>query len=323
MNIEDTIVEGRPAVVLGDPGGLRATVVPGLAMLCSSLSCDGHEFLGHPETVGAWAERGAATGIPLLHPWANRLGGLRIAGLDRETVDPTSALVPLDENGLPIHGLRTVDAGWRVTAKEAGDAWALVAARLDFPSDGELGAMFPFPHSMEVEMSVAGDTLTVRSTLTATGDVDVPVSFGWHPYFRIPGVPRAEWVVDLPVACHAVLDGRGLPTGEERSVEIPMAPLGERTYDDLFPLHGTRPDFRLSGGGWRVEVIFGEGYPIAQVYAPATHDTIAFEPMTAPTNALITRESLRWLRPGETYEADFEVRVTAERNIASRAAARR
>jgi galactose mutarotase-like enzyme len=310
--LEDTIIEGRPAVVLVDPQGtLRATVVPGLAMLCSSLTRDGHEFLGHPETVAAWADRGAATGIPLLHPWANRLGGLRIAGLDHDTVDPASPLVPLDGNGLPIHGLRTVNAGWRVTAKEANERRALVSARLDFPSDGELGALFPFPHAMDVEMALIADTLAVRCKLTATGAVAVPVSFGWHPYFRLPDASRSEWVVDLPVACHAVLDERGLPTGDERRIEIPMAPLGERTYDDLFPLHGERPDFRLGGGSWSVEVAFGDGYPVAQVYAPSNHDTIAFEPMTAPTNALVTGESLQWLAPGESYEAGFEVRVSA------------
>jgi aldose 1-epimerase len=309
--IEETTVEGRPAVVLADPGGLRATVVPGLAMLCSSLMRDGHEFLGRPETIDAWARRGAATGIPLLHPWANRLGALRIAGLDRDTIDPLSPLVPVDGNGLPIHGLRTVDAGWRVTAQETDGARARVAARLDFSADGELGSAFPFPHALVVEMSLAGDTLSVRSTLTATGRVGVPVSFGWHPYFRIPDVPRSEWEVDLPVACHTVLDDQGLPTGRDEAIEIPVARLGDRTYDDLFPLNGARPDFRLRGGPWTVEVSFGAGYPMAQVYAPLSHDVIAFEPMTAPTNALVTGEGLGWISPGESHEATFTVRVTS------------
>lgn len=311
--IEETTVEGRPAVVLVDPAGvLRATVVPGLAMLCSSLTRDGHEFLGHPRTVAAWADHGKATGIPLLHPWANRLGALRIAGLHRDTVDPASVLVPVDGNGLPIHGLRTVDAGWRVTGQGADAAAAYVSGRLDFPTDGELGGAFPFPHAIEVTMSLSGDTLSVRTVLTATGAVDVPVSFGWHPYFRLPGVPRAEWEVDLPVTAQSVLDDRGLPTGETRDVVIPGAPLGERTYDDLYPLNGARPTFRLRGGGWAVEVAFREGYPFAQVYAPATYDTIAFEPMTAPTNALVAGESLVWVRPGETRGAVFTVRVGAE-----------
>lgn len=311
--IEQTTVEGRAATVLASPGGaLRATVVPGLAMLCWSLTLDGHEFLGHPETVDAWARRGAATGISLLHPWANRLGALRIAGLGRDTIDPSSSLVPLDGNGLPIHGLRTVDAGWRVTARHADGTGAMVAARLDFPAGGELGAMFPFPHAIEVAMSLGGDALLVTTTLTATGNVAVPVSFGWHPYFGLPGVPRADWQVDLPVACHAVLDRRGLPTGCEETVEIPVGPLGERTYDDLYPLRGAHPHFALSGGGRRVEVRFGEGYPLAQVYAPSSYDTIAFEPMTAPTNALVTGESLSWVDPGNAYNAEFQVRVTRE-----------
>jgi aldose 1-epimerase len=308
--IEEALVAGRPAVVLVSPDGtVRATVVPGLAMLCSSLTRDRREFLGHPETVAAWAERGAATGIPLLHPWANRLSSRRIGGLDHDTVDPSSSLVPVDQKGLAIHGLRTVDAGWRVTAQGADSERAHVTARLDFPVDGELGAAFPFAHVIEVTMALSADTLSVTTALTATGDVAVPISFGWHPYFQLPDVPRAAWEIALPVRCRAILDDHGLPTGREEAVEIPIAPLAARTYDDLYLLRGARPHFALRGGGWEVEVSFGQGYPVAQVYAPSDHDTIAFEPMTAPTNALVTGDALMWARPGETYAADFSVRV--------------
>ena len=37
---------------------------------------------------------------------------------------------------------------------------------------------------------------------------------------------------------------------------------------------------------------------------------IAFEPMTAPTNALVSGQDLKLLQPGEGYEASFSIRVT-------------
>ena len=55
-------------------------------------------------------------------------------------------------------------------------------------------------------MSLRSDLLTWSVTLTATGDVPVPVSFGWHPYLRLPGVPRAEWDLQLPLVREALLD---------------------------------------------------------------------------------------------------------------------
>ena len=37
------------------------------------------------------------------------------------------------------------------------------------------------------------------------------------------------------------------------------------------------------------------GYPYAQVYAPDDDDVIAFEPMTAPTNTLVSGQDLKLL----------------------------
>ena len=101
------------AYTLESPDGrCLATVVPDLAMLCWSLTLDGEEYVGRPNSLAAFARDWATTGIPLLHPWANRLGGDRIVGVAEATIPPTSRLVPRDERGLAIHGLNLADAGW-------------------------------------------------------------------------------------------------------------------------------------------------------------------------------------------------------------------
>ena len=106
---------GRPAYVLeGADGGVRATVIPDLGMLCWSLTLDGAELLGQPNSLDRFACDWATTGIPLLHPWANRLAGDTLIGVDHPTIDPASPLVPLDANGLPIHGLNLAGAGWTI-----------------------------------------------------------------------------------------------------------------------------------------------------------------------------------------------------------------
>ena len=66
----------------------------------------------------------------------------------------------------------------------------------------------------------------------------------------------------------------------------------------------------MAGGGRRIEVAFAEGYPSAQVYAPAGQAFICFEPMTAPANALISGgPALRLLAPGESHTATFTITV--------------
>lgn len=306
--LEPTVVAGRPAFLLtSHDQRVRATVVPDLAMLVSSLTLDGRELLGQPNSVEAFAARWATTGVPLLHPWANRLAGPELAGTGRPTLDTSSPLVPTDGNGLAIHGVNLADAGW-VTRVVVNDRAVRVAGLMRF-EDAARTALFPFAHELEVAVALEDHALRIATAVRPTGSSPVPVSFGWHPYFRIPGIPRGEWYVELPVHRRAVLDDLMIPTGRDVPVDPPAGPLTDTTYDDMFTELSPAPIFRLSGGGAWIEVASGAEYPIAQVYAPAGRDLIAFEPMTAPVNALVSGDGLRWVQPGDRFEATFTITV--------------
>jgi len=218
--------------------------------------------------------------------------------------------VRLDGNGLPIHGLAAASPYWAVTGAAADDDAAILSARLPFADHPELLAGFPFPHDLLVDVRLAGAELSIHTTLRPTGDVPVPVAFGYHPYLQLPGAPRAAWNVALPVRAQATLDDRGIPTGEVQEVAVATGPLGDRVYDDLFCRLADEPRFALEGAGRRLEVRFERGYPVAQVYAPEGQDFICFEPMTAPTNALVRGgAALPLVRPAGEYAACFSITV--------------
>src|SRR5262245_64692468 len=105
--IVQTSVDGFAARTLVSPsGGLEATFVVGAGMVGCSLRHDGEELLDPGGGVAKYARTGSTMGIPLLHPWANRLGGLRYAAAGRSvTLDPASGVLHLDETGLAIHGV--------------------------------------------------------------------------------------------------------------------------------------------------------------------------------------------------------------------------
>src|SRR4051812_1466376 len=109
---------------------------------------------------------------------------------------------------------------------------------------------------------------------------------------------------------HLELDERNIPTGASEVVAPECFVLGSRTYDDGCAGLERHASFALSGAGRRVVVRFGEGYPCAQIYAPADDDVICFEPMTAPTNALCSGEGLTWVPAGSSYTATFSISVT-------------
>jgi galactose mutarotase-like enzyme len=284
---ETSSIDGYPAVRLTSPAGLEATYAPTANMVGCSLRHDGDELLAQRGGLHKYATQGSTFGIPLLHPWANRL--------DLAT---TSPLVRRDANGLPIHGVVPWALDW-----EAGHEDARLSASARF--DGEdLLAVFPHPHTVRMDVALADTTLTVSTTVETAG---VPVAFGYHPYLQLPDVPRADWLVTLPVRTRLLLDDRTLPTGVTEPVdEPPRQPLGDRGFDDAYTDLTGEP-FALEGGGRRVEVRFTAGYPFAQVYAPPGDDLICFEPMTAPSNALATGHDL----PTSPHTASFEITVTA------------
>jgi aldose 1-epimerase len=307
-----TTVDGLQGAQIASPDhGLEATFVPSAGMVCCSLRHHGEELLAQRDGVRAYLERGATMGIPLLYPWANRLAGWSYS-VGGQVVDLAEAhsLLALDHNGLPIHGviaryLHWELAGAPVVATAAGGLRARM--RWDRP---DLLAVFPFPHVLELEARIDEQTLTVETTVRAGSSAPVPVSFGFHPYLTIPGADRSSWRVELPVKRRLQLDERMIPTGRSEPFDGEGFALQDSSWDDAFA-GLTRPTrFAVSAAGRRIELEFLAGYPYAQLFSPRGADFICFEPMAAPTNALLNGVELPLLEPGCEFRAAFRISVS-------------
>jgi aldose 1-epimerase len=308
-------IDGLEALTLGSQReGLEAAFVPGAGMVGCSLLHKGEELLGQRGGLAHYVADRGTMGIPLLYPWANRLSVRRFEVAGREVnLDAHAELVATDPAGLPIHGLLAAAHGWRVERHEASEQGGELAAVFDFRSRADLLEMFPFPHQVAIEATLGDGTLTMRTTVHASAGAEVPIAFGYHPYFRLPGVARSEWRVEVPVTERLGLDDRMIPTGRREPVEVEAGPLGARTFDDGYLAPADSAPMALTGGGRRIEVALGEGYPYTQVYAPADDDVVALEPMTAPTNALVAGGAeLPLVAPGGSYTASFTITVGGE-----------
>jgi aldose 1-epimerase len=296
------------AVVLaGDE--LRASFVPAAGMIGNSLTHRGEELLVQRGGLDAWRGTGRSFGLPLLHPWANRLRDWRYAAAGRAvTIDRSRGIVRADEHDLPIHGALAAAEDWDVVDAGAHGDSAWLAAALDYGRRDDRLSVFPFRHRLELDLRLEGEVLTITTTVEADGANEVPLAFGWHPWLSLPGVPRAEWELGLPARTTVALDDRKLPTGERAEAGAERIALGDRVLDDHCAV---AEDARLvlAGGGREIAVEWAGGYRYAQVFAPAALDVACLEPMMACVAALSTGEDLEIAQPGERVSARFRVRV--------------
>jgi len=290
-------------------GDLQAVLLPAHGMLVASLRYQGVEILRRVEDLKAAAARGSSAGIPLLYPWANRLAEPRYRVLGREVVlDRSSPLLHFDEQRLPMHGVPWPLLPWRVIGARPD----FLRAQLDW-SSSHLLAVFPFRHRVELAATLCPASLTLDTTVVASAESPVPVSFGFHPYLGFSAPARAHWQLQLPAMRKLVLDGRGIPTGEEEPFAGFNAELGESSFDDGFALREEQTTFSVRGATCKVSVELLAGYRHAQVFAPKDTDYIALEPMTAPASALTSGRGLRFVSPGERFQAVFRIRIERAR----------
>jgi aldose 1-epimerase len=301
-----SVTAARAASVRLHGDGLAVQIAASDLLEVRSLQHGGEELLVEADALShASRVHGRAAGITLLHPWANRLArdAFSFGGV-RALVDPADPAGARDINGLAIHGLSARSgAGWRWEDSAPERA----VARLDWPGDAPA---FPFPHTVRVTFALRAGRLEITTTLIPLRNgVPVPIAFGWHPYLQLPGTPRGDWRLALPARRHLTLDALGLPSGAHRDEPADDRALASRALDDGFDQLAPGAWFGLRDAHRRIRLRLLDGFPVAQVYAPASADVVSLEPMTAPVNALVSGRGLRCVAPGEEFRATFAIDV--------------
>jgi len=165
-----------------------------------------------------------------------------------------------------------------VTGAGADADAATLSARLPYGDHPELLAGFPFPHELLVEVRLAGEVLTLRTTLRPTTDLRGARRLRLPP-LSAPAGGTARGLGDHPARAIARRAGRARHSDRRHGGrEHPPGPARDRIFDDLYPRLEDDPVFALEGAGRRVEVRFEQGYPVAQVYARRGRNSSASSP---------------------------------------------
>lgn len=296
---QQTSEHGVPVVRLSDGArGMEVTVLPSLGNRAVEFKVHGKNVLYIPsEDFSALIAKPALNGVPFLAPWANRLDGPGFwANGKRYELNGGLANFQKDNHGLPMHGLLSASQLWRVMEAAADENSAHVTSRLEFWKYPELMAQWPFAHEYEMTYRLSEGVLEVKIAVKNLSAEAMPLVIGFHPYYRIPDVPRDQWTARLSVRKAVVADNRLIPTGELKPVDLPESFLLkgrnlDNGFTDLERDSAGRAHFSIEANGKKVAVMFGPKYPVAVVWNPpappgGSREFICFEPMTAVTDGV-------------------------------------
>jgi aldose 1-epimerase len=320
-----TSEQGVAVIRLADQAkGVDVSVVPSLGNRATEMKVHGKNILYSPVSDLAELTRTPnLSGVPFLAPWANRLNEESFwANGKKYTFNMTLGNV---RGPIPIHGLLANSNLWEVMEVAADRKSAHVTSRLQFWKHPELMAQWPFAHEYEMTYRLADGELEVKVTVTNLSAESMPIALGFHPYYRIPDIPRDRWVASIPARKIAITDSRLVATGEFKPFDMPNPlPLQGHPLDtgftDLERDTDGRAHFSIEADGKKVETLFGPKYGVAVIFAPPapegqTRDFICFEPMTGITNAVNLQHEgkypeLQTVAPGAKWTESFWIRAS-------------
>jgi len=145
-------------------------------------------------------------GCYVMAPWAGRI---------REgcfQLQNQTYRVPLRQPPHALHGT-VLDARWKQVGPQS--------------LESEFGLAWPWKGKIRSDFELSTTALQWKLSVS-TYDFDMPITLGWHPWFRRAIGPEGEAFYTFAAGKKYIRDQHGIPTGEMTAI------IGEGPFDDCF-----------------------------------------------------------------------------------------
>lgn len=307
-------------------GKAVAEIVPELGNNCYAFRVSDGNFWYHvidsPPDLETLEQRPTAYGNPILFPFPNRIrnGKWEFEGksyqFDKQPESPTT-----------IHGL-LLNLPYNVDKHIADGNGATLVCSLNSDDFPDVIRQYPFPFKIEIAYTIKDAVLTMDVKIKNTGESNIPMGFGIHPYFRVDISAKADAskaAITVPANKYWELDDVLVPTGKQIDVEGTLDLRYGQPFEKL-KLDHVFTDVNLVDGvslcsienkdtGHGMIMESDAQFRELVVYTPPDRDAICFEPYTCPTDAINLEAKgipagVIVLAPDNTFSATVRIMVT-------------
>ncbi len=176
---------------------------------------------------------------------------------------------------------------------------------------------YPFSFEIFINYTFTENSLAINTKIENIGKTNMPIGFGWHPYFKLDIKKIDELSLQLPTCERIEIDNRMMPTGELSPFDTfnQMTKIKETEFDNCFIINKSesRAEVILKSETTQLTVWQETGENACnyfQIYTPEHRQSIAIEPMSCNVDTFNNQEGLQVLAPNEIFETNFGVEIS-------------
>lgn len=261
--------------------GTSAVVTPERGGMLTGLSKDGKEYIYINEENFNSAERPRCA-MPVLFPACGKTENdtYQVSGKPYE---------------MPGHGIAHISKWQKIGESTDGSA----AVTIMLKPDAFIKERYPFDFEIRYTYSLKGSLLSVKQEYINHGDMVMPFSIGFHPYFRISDIHNLSFDINaaniIPPQTRKLEPYRGdvhFPYGTNDSVILTNAQ-GYAGFTD-------------KADGRNIKVKYDSNFSNIVLWSMKQDAFICVEPWTALTNSLNNGSAYK-LEPGDRFKAEIAI----------------
>lgn len=211
-----------------------------------------------------------------------------------------------------LHGL-IYKAGFQVVKSSVTEEEAELEILYSYKKEDE---GYPFSYDCRVVYELKKDNkLNIRTIIKNQADLAIPMSDGWHPYFRF-GTKIDDLLMYFNASRMLEFDEELIPTGKKLAYDRfqSFEKIGDVQLDNSFLIDGdfSMPSFILQdkSNNIQLEITCDKTYPILQIYTPGHRQSIAVENLSAAPDAFNNGLQLSTIPAGKEmiYSTSYTIR---------------